>query len=333
MSRPPLQAWSELCSLPHQPLDGGLINETYAVGTPPVAVVQKLHPVFPGRVNEDIAAVTAHLAAKGMCTPRVIPAADGRLWVETEQGPWRALTWVPGRSVHKVSDPALAAAAGALVARWHHAVSDLEHEFVFSRPLAHHTPHHMELLQQALDAHKDHRLHDQVAPLAQEVLGLWERWQGELDEPTAVAHGDLKISNLRFDEAGQGICLLDLDTMGRLPLSVELGDAWRSWCNPAAEDAAETRFDLELFEASARGYLAERPLESWQRVLLPFGVERICLELSARFLCDALEERYFGWNPKVAPTRGAHNLLRGQGQLALARSVHSQLGAMHQILR
>jgi aminoglycoside phosphotransferase (APT) family kinase protein len=148
-----------------------------------------------------------------------------------------------------------------------------------------------------------------------------------------VAHGDLKISNLRFTEEGEGLCLLDLDTMGQLPLSVELGDAWRSWCNPAAEDSDETAFSLELFEASARAYLAESPQPAEVREQLGAGIERICLELAARFAADALEESYFGWSAEVAPSRGEHNLLRARGQLALASSVIRQRSAIEAILR
>lgn len=331
MNNPPIHAWSQLSGLPVAPLQGGLINQTWSVGDPPVAVVQRLHPVFGAAVNTDIDAVTRHLARKGMVTPRLLHTDDGGRWVEAE-GCWRALSWVPGVTHHKLADPALAAAAGALVARWHHATDDLDHTFAFSRPLAHDTPHHMQVLRAALDTHTDHALYDQVSTQADALLAAWARWDGDLDQPTRLTHGDLKISNLRFDDQGQGICLLDLDTMGQLPLSVELGDAWRSWCNPAAEDSTETRFDVALFRASAQAYLAERPLGPDQRGHLAAGVERICLELAARFLADALNESYFGWNPDVAPTRGHHNLLRGSGQLALARSAAQQRGVMEQVL-
>ena len=51
-------------------------------------------------------------------------------------------------------------------------------------------------------------------------------------------HGDPKISNLMFArDSDRGLCLIDLDTLGPMPIALELGDALRSWCNPAAEDA------------------------------------------------------------------------------------------------
>ncbi|WP_324557833.1 phosphotransferase, partial [Accumulibacter sp.] len=81
--------------------------------------------------------------------------------------------------------------------------------------------------------------------------------------PRRICHGDLKLNNLRFaprdaDPAvpPRGVCLLDLDTLAELPLAFELGDALRSWYNPAAtgEDQLRTRFDLELLEQALHGY-------------------------------------------------------------------------------
>ena len=325
MRTAPTFPWKTLHDQPQRPLEGGLINETFLIGDPPRAVIQRLNTIFSPEVHHDIEAVTAHVAAKGLVTPRLIPTDDGSLWHQDDEGAaWRALTYVEGLTVHKLHDPALAAAAGALVARWHEATADLHHGFRSRRPLAHWTPHHMQVLEQALHDHPNHRLFAEVEPLAQSILGAWAAWSGPLDSPARVSHGDLKISNLRFSAAGEGLCLLDLDTMGELPLEVELGDAWRSWCNPAAEDVTDATFDLGLFAASATAYLQARPLTAEERERLPLGITRICLELSARFCADALNERYFGWNPAVAPTRGDHNLLRARGQRALAASAQAQ---------
>jgi Ser/Thr protein kinase RdoA (MazF antagonist) len=325
----PSTEWPALASLPLRPLADGLINDTWAVGEPPVAVIQRLHRIFAPEVNLDIDAVTAHLEAWGLTTPRPLRTAGGQLWhIDGDGACWRALSWVPGRTVHRVQDPSMAAEAGALVARWHRATDDLDHRFAFARPGAHDTDLHMERLRAALEAHPDHRLRDDVARLAEGVAEAWAAWPGALDLPTRIAHGDLKISNLRFDEAGRGLCLLDLDTMGRLPLAVELGDAWRSWCNPRGEDVADAALSTDLFEAAAGAYLATNPLPPEERAELVFGVERICLELAARFAADALAEAYFGWNPALAPARGEHNLLRARGQASLASSVARQRSAL-----
>ncbi len=323
--RPPLDAWPDLAGLPRRVLDGGLINATWAVGAPPRAVLQRINPIFRPEVHFDIEAVTAHLAARGVATPRLIRTRGGDLWTLDDGGAcWRMLSWVPGRTVTRLRDPAMARQAGALVGRWHRATSDLEHTFHFTRPGAHDTPQHMATLSSALREHPTHRLRAEVELVAGGILAGWEAWEGRLDMPARLAHGDLKVANIRFGDSGEALALVDLDTVAHLPLDVELGDAWRSWCNPCSEDADETRFDVTTFEAAAAGYFDENPVDRSDREALVAGVERICLELAARFAADALRESYFGWDPAVARTRGDHNLLRARGQLALARSVAAQ---------
>ena len=323
--RPPLDAWPDLAALPRRALDGGLINATWAVGDPPRGVLQRINPMFRPEVHLDIEAVTAHLEARGVVTPRLVRTAGGELWALDEAGAcWRMLSWVPGRTWVRLRDPAMARSAGALVGRWHRATADLEHTFHFSRVGAHDTPLHMARLGAAVGEHAGHRLRAEVEPVVEGILAGWAAWEGSLDQPARLAHGDLKVANIRFDATGRAQALVDLDTVAYLPLTVELGDAWRSWCNPCSEDAVETRFDVGLFRAAAEGYLGENPLARDEREALVAGVERICLELAARFAADALAESYFGWDPAVAPTRGEHNLLRARGQLALARSVAAQ---------
>ena len=39
-----------------------------------------------------------------------------------------------------------------------------------------------------------------------------------------------------------------------MPIALELGDALRSWCNPATEDASDARFVPAYFESAVAGY-------------------------------------------------------------------------------
>lgn len=47
--------------------------------------------------------------------------------------------------------------------------------------------------------------------------------------------------------------IVSLDTVGRMPLHREFGDAWRSWCNPGGEDQTAATFDMDVFAASLAG--------------------------------------------------------------------------------
>jgi Ser/Thr protein kinase RdoA (MazF antagonist) len=154
--------------------------------------------------------------------------------------------------------------------------------------------------------------------------------------PARLVHGDLKISNLLFDDTHtRALALVDLDTLANLNIPVELGDAFRSWCNPAGEDAAGVSFRADLFAAGIEGYAAAARalLVPEEREALVLAIETIALELSCRFCSDALEESYFGWNPAKFASRSAHNRARAESQLALARSVNQQRAPLEATVR
>ncbi len=339
IARDVIQEWPLASPITVSPLGGGLINETFLVESAGGRqVLQRLHRIFGAEVNLDIDVVTRHLEARGVLTPRLVPTTGGALFVARPDGVWRLQTFISGHTFHRLERPAMAEAAGALVARFHAALADLAHSFHFRRAFVHDTAHHRGLLEAALREETGHALHDAAARLAEELFAALDalpRWE-TLALPTRIAHGDLKISNLLFaDERGEEArCLVDLDTLAPMRLPFELGDAWRSWCNPAGEDTVATRFDLELLAAAWRGYGpgAAAFITQEEQGLLVAGVLTIAVELAIRFCADALRERYFGWDATRFPSRGAHNLVRAQGQAALARSLAAQRAEAERIV-
>jgi len=313
-----------------RPIEGGLINRTFLVEAPRGRfVLQRLHPIFGAEVHDDIEAVTAHLAARGLhITPRLVRTTDGALFTRLDDGVWRLQTFVDGLTVHRVDGPARAEAAGALVGLFHASLADLRHSFRFRRAGVHDTARHFALLDAAIDAHATHPSRDVVAALRDELragLAALPSIAGA-DLPRRVAHGDLKISNLLFDASGRATCLVDLDTLAEMALPFELGDAWRSWCNPLGEDDEHARFDPALLAAAWRGYRGPMAgtLSAAERELLVPGILTICLELSARFARDVLDDEYFGWDATRFSSRAAHNLVRARGQASLHRSLAAQ---------
>jgi Ser/Thr protein kinase RdoA (MazF antagonist) len=332
----------------------GLINKTFLVeragSVPPSAVptgvvddgstraiFQRLHPVFAGSVNEDIAAVTAHLAARGLLTTRVLPADDGALFVDDPetQRPWRALSFVSGISMDKVRDPAMAREGAALVARFHRAMDGFAYEYRHVRAGVHDTKKHVAHLERAVREHTAHALFAQVEPIAHAILSAAAALPDFSALPLRHCHGDLKISNVLFDADGHALTLVDLDTLGLMPWPHEMGDALRSWVNPAGEDVTEASVDVDVFTAAVEGYASNArgfitPAES---ALLVDGLITICTELAARFLADALFESYFGWDERRYASRGAHNLVRARGQWSLAQSARSRRAELDAIVR
>lgn len=323
-----------------EPIAIGLINRTLRVDDASgPRIVQRLHPIFAPEVNLDLEAITAHLALRGLETPRLLRTLDGEPFVRDDDGAtWRALTFVRGETIARVEEPWIAAAAGRLVGAFHLAVADLAHAFRFTRPGAHDTSAHLAALRAALEAHAGHARHAEVSELGRAIL---EHAAGlaELPAPPAVPariiHGDLKITNVLFDRGARvATALVDLDTMAASTLPIELGDALRSWCNPGGEDDREARFDAAIFAAAIEAYAEATSglLTPAERAALVLGVETIATELSARFCADALNERYFGWDAARFRTRGEHNELRARSQLAVARSVRAQRPALEKIV-
>ena len=125
------------------------------------------------------------------------------------------------------------------------------------------------------------------------------------------------------DTSLEAICMLDFDTIARMPVLLELGDAMRSWCNPLGEDSPNAYFDTELYRGALDGYqgaLADKCNVFSSEQILSATI-RIFLELASRFLSDALEERYFGWDPLRYDSRGDHNLIRAESQISAAESM------------
>lgn len=308
-----------------QPVEVGLINETFQVLAGDTKyILQKLNPIFSARVHLDIEAVTSHLASRGLVTPRLVPTLDGDLWVEERGDVWRLQTYVEGVVKSRLSTAEEAETAGALLGRFHRAIADLEHTFQNQRLGVHDTAKHVQALRRALTDHTDHPRHAELSPFLEEVLLEADALPELPALPDRIVHGDPKISNVIFDHGGRAVAMIDLDTLAKMPVVLELGDAFRSWCNPSGEDAGQVRFDMELFEAAIRGYADAGRLKRAEVDAIVSATRVIIVELAVRFGADALNESYFGWDAARFESRGHHNELRARGQLALARSFATQ---------
>ncbi len=327
------------------PMAGGLINRTLLLELDDArAVLQRVSPVFSPRIHENIAAVTARLAEAGVTTPLLVATRTGAPYVAGAElgggdGVWRMLTHVEGVGFDAVTNVGQARSAGLLIARFHHALDGLRHEFVGMRASVHDTPAHLRRLAEVAATRSQHRLGSEVRALAEQIATAAEALPALPVLAPRICHGDLKFSNLLFADheppaSERAVCLIDLDTVGPLSLAYELGDAWRSWCNRAGEDATEARLDLEVMRASLEGYREGLGggLDAETRRALVLGVEWVSLELASRFATDALLETYFGWDARRFPGRGEHNLVRARGQWSLHSAFVATRAAREEML-
>jgi Ser/Thr protein kinase RdoA (MazF antagonist) len=308
------------------PIVSGHINRTFLVEVSSGRfALQRLNAIFGPEVHLDIEAITAELEAAHLLTPRLVPAA-GKLWITDRAGAtWRMLTFIDGEVVLAADSAQRCASAGELLGRFHRALWSCTHRFRHRRLGIHDTASHLAKLERLLLAHRAHRSFSEVEPVGRAILEDARQLKLEATLPERVVHGDPKISNVIFGADGEARCLIDLDTVARMPLPVELGDALRSWCSPQGEEV-EGELDLGFFRAALRGYaegVGQLPgLE--ERAAIPAAVEVIAVELAARFCADALEESYFRWDATRFASSCAHNLTRARAQLALARSARER---------
>ncbi len=308
----------------------GLINTTYRVHTDSGQryILQLLNRMFPVEVNKNIDLVSRHLKDKGLTTPELIPTKDRALWLRQGRQTWRLLSYVDGDVHRRITRPEMAKEAGLLLGRVHVALFDFGGELAAPRPGGgHHLSHHLTVLSETLRERKDHPRHEEISALGGEILALSRSLPRLPATKARVVHGDPKIDNLIFRRnAHQARCLIDLDTIGKMPLYLELGDALRSWCNPGGEDTPDGSFSLELFAAAIKGYAAKTrehiEQDEWQSIVP--ATEAILLELAARFCADALNEDYFGWDAERFSSHSEHSSIRAAGQLRAARSLIAQ---------
>ena len=320
------------------PVVTGNINETYIVGQGDKRqVLQRLNPIFKPEIHFDIEFITEALAAAQVPTPRLIRTRSNSLWVEdTHGGIWRLLTYIDGVVHSEIGNASLCSAAGTLLGRFHRALGGLQHTFHAPRLGVHDTGRHVRGLEEALLNRTNHVAFAQIEPIGRAILHALAELPPMPALPSRIVHGDPKIQNIVFDDtATVARALIDLDTLAHMALPLELGDAFRSWCNPGGENRAQGVFDMGRFEAGLVGYATHTRdwLQDEEVAALPVAVETIALELAARFARDTLEESYFGWDNRRFAAAWEHHLQRARGQWTLARSYAEQRGSATDLIK
>ena len=150
--------------------------------------------------------------------------------------------------------------------------------------------------------------------------------------PLRVTHNDTKLNNVMLDEnTGEGVCVIDLDTVMPGSLLYDFGDALRFAGSSGAEDETDLSkiwFNLENYEQFTKGFAKElrETLTEREAELLSFSVKLMTLECGTRFLADYLNgDTYF----KVH--REKHNLDRCRTQFKLVADIEEKLSQMNEI--
>jgi len=326
------------------PYGAGHINDTYCAefcqgGTAVRYILQRINDkVFkhPAALMENIQRVTLHIAAKAAAEVdpsrrglTLILARDGRCWHQDNSGNfWRAYIFIEkARTLQTADSESQAYEAARAFGRFQHWLADLPaprlHDTISD---FHHTPKRVAALEQAIAADVVNR----AALVKAEIQFVLQRkpWTSALITaglPERVTHNDTKLNNVMLDETtGEGICVIDLDTVMSGLVLYDFGDMVRTLTSPAPEDErdlSKVNMRFPMFAALARGYLASAAvfLTPAEKQHLAFSGKLITFEIGIRFLTDFLSgDTYF----KIH--REGHNLDRCRAQFKLVQSIEQQ---------
>jgi hypothetical protein len=340
------------------PYGFGHINDTYQVRSKlsdqneQRYILQRInHLVFknPAAVMHNLIKVTQHLhrkIAQSGGDPRretihVIPTQQGdSFYTSPENEAWRAEFFIEGAQTYQIPTRQEhyyhAAQAfgqfGRLLADF--PVDDL-YETI---PDFHHTPKRFATLVEAIERDAANR----VQLVKHEIAFFLAREQdthvlvdlaasGKI--PRRVTHNDTKFENVMIDDlTGEGVCVIDLDTVMPGIILFDFGDTVRSGANPAAEDEPDlsnVNFDLKIFELLTHGYLdaARKILNPIEIDHLAFAARLITLEQGIRFLTDFLNgDVYYRIH------RPNHNLNRCWTQIRLVQQMEEHSLEMEKII-
>ena len=316
------------------PHGSGLIHHTWKIRCEKRGnfILQQINQdVFPAPLHtiENIERVGAWLATHYPATifPRLEKALDGNPWVQTASGSYfRLYPFIENSITIDVADtPSQAYEAakkfGAFTRMLAGFPADSLHQTL---PGFHDLTRRYKDFQLAREKGNTQRIHKAAALIdyLESQKDIVKRYEAIVTNPAfkrRVTHHDTKISNVLFDDHGQGICVIDLDTMMPGYFISDVGDMLRTYLSPVSEeekdlDAIEIR--ESYFQAIEEGYMDEisGELTTPEKQAFVYAGAFMIYMQALRFLTDYLnDDIYYGRKYED------HNYVRALNQATLLR--------------
>ena len=330
----------------------GHINSTFFVDCKGDRfVLQRINKsVFrdPPKLMENLVGVTDHIRRKLALsggdvqngTMQFVKSGDRFYCVDDEGEYWRAYRFVDGNCYQSCDTCDLFARAGAAFGNFQNQLADYPTETLHETiPDFHNTPRRYE----AFEAAVAEDVCGRAAACAEEIAFIRARRDacsfivdGLADGrfPLRVTHNDTKLNNVIMDkETGEGLCVIDLDTVMPGSLLYDFGDAIRFGASAAAEDETDPEkvfVKLDMFDAFAKGFITGLggSITKNELLALPESARVLTLETAIRFLTDHLKgDTYFRIH------REGHNLDRARNQLWLVADLEKKMPQMTQTVK
>ncbi|MBQ8508139.1 MAG: aminoglycoside phosphotransferase family protein [Clostridia bacterium] len=295
----------------------------------------------PDEVMSNVQRVTDHqraaLEGHGLDTARrvlrLVECKKGGYMYRDDQGRcWRVYDFITGAVAYdRVENPEYFRQAGVAFGNFQKMLFDFPAEELHETiPDFHNTRKRFYAFVAAVAEDKAGRVKDvekeidfffERRKMMSQIVDMIDR--GEI--PLRVTHNDTKVNNVMLDaETGEGLCVIDLDTVMPGSVLYDYGDAIRFGASTAAEDEPDTSkiaLDLDLFRAFTEGFISQvrGALTETELKMLPLGIKVMTCELAMRFFTDYLDgDLYF----KVKSPN--HNLVRARAQMKLLEDIEQR---------
>lgn len=330
-------------------LGNGLINDTFLITTDKGAryVLQRINTsIFrdPALLQRNLKKITDHIRRcltddgasdidRRTLTPVDTSAGDD-FYLTPEGEAWRATRFIEGSKSVETVTPEMARITGKAFAAFHsYFAREGAPQLEETIPDFHNLRFRIDTLRKSVAADKAGR-NAATAEITRELLDrademlLAERLAAAGELPRRVAHCDTKVNNILFDENGDILCVIDLDTTMPGFILSDFGDFIRTAANTGAEDARDLStvgVDMDIFRNFASGYVGEASfLTPAEKRLLPFGAKMLTYMQTVRFLTDYLDgDCYY---KTLYP---GHNLVRTRAQLKLLHEIDRNFDDMN----
>lgn len=302
----------------------------------------------PPSLMENLVGVTDHIRKKLALSGgdvqngamQFVKSGEHYYHVDGEGEYWRAYRFVDGNCYQSCATRDLFARVGAAFGNFQNQLADYPTETLHETiPDFHHTPKRYEALEAAIEADVCGR----AAACAKEIAFIRERRDacsfivdGLADGrfPLRVTHNDTKLNNVIMNkETGEGLCVIDLDTVMPGSLLYDFGDAIRYGASSAAEDETDLEkvfVKLDMFDAFSKEFVTslKDTITEEELLALPESARVLTLETAIRFLTDHLKgDTYFRIH------REGHNLDRARNQLKLVADLEEKMPQMMETVK
>ena len=318
-------------SLKAEAFGTGLINHTWKITAGEKAyILQRVnHAVFkePGDIANNIRLIAVHLKKFHPAYKFIAPlkSVDGEEMIyQREEGFFRMFPFVPdSHSKDVVETPEQAYEAATQFGRFTHLLHAIDiKQLKITIPCFHDLTLRYQQFLQALEKGNKQRIKESENLIRSlishtDIVTEYGHIKSNPQFKLRVTHHDTKISNVLFDAAGKGLCVIDLDTVMPGYFISDVGDMMRTYLSPVSEEEKEFEKIVvrdDFYKAIVQGYYNEMKNEltaTEKKYFFYAGTFMIYMQ-ALRFLTDYLnDDIYYGAKYR------RHNFIRAKNQLVL----------------